>query len=117
MHYEDGHKDYYQATARQERAQVAPWHDALTASCGRLLQRWQSMETHSPLFLDVQQRLGHGRSHLPRKLSEEETAEVAYAFDKLAAGEQTVGARHVKIALRAMGFPGACVAAATRLTL
>lgn len=32
-------------------------------------------------------------------------AEIAYAFEKLAAGEGVVAARHVKVALRAMGFP------------
>ncbi|KAF8068438.1 CETN3 [Scenedesmus sp. PABB004] len=57
----------------------------------------------SPLFMRMQQRIA--RSSLPRKLTEEEQAEIAYAFEKLGGGEATVNAQHVKVALRAMGFP------------
>ena len=57
----------------------------------------------SPLFLKVQQR--QHRIQL-RKVTEDEAAEISYAFEKLAAGQQYVLARHVKLALRAMGFPG-----------
>lgn len=56
----------------------------------------------SPLFNRVTQRIHN--SKLPRPLSEDEQAEIAYAWDKLAGGQQEVAARHVKIALRAMGF-------------
>ena len=61
------------------------------------------METsHSPLFLHL-----HGRTQrqAPRKLTQEEVAEIRYAFEKLAADNATVQAHHLKIALRAMGFP------------
>lgn len=56
----------------------------------------------SPLFNKVHQRIHN--SKLPRQLSEDEQAEIAYAWDKLSSGQQEVAARHVKIALRAMGF-------------
>jgi Ca2+-binding EF-hand superfamily protein len=56
----------------------------------------------SPLFLQVQQRIH--RSAAPRQLSEDEQAEVAFAWDKLSGGQAEVQARHVKMALRAMGF-------------
>jgi hypothetical protein len=56
----------------------------------------------SPLFNKVAQRIHN--SKLPRQLSEDEAAEIAYAWDKLSNGQQEVAARHVKIALRAMGF-------------
>lgn len=56
----------------------------------------------SPLFNKVHQRIHNSRQ--PRQLSEDEQAEIAYAWDKLSEGQQEVAARHVKIALRAMGF-------------
>lgn len=56
----------------------------------------------SPLFMHVQRKLGR---NLPREVTEDEQAEIAYAFEKLAAGERYVQARHLKVALRAMGFP------------
>lgn len=56
----------------------------------------------SPLFNKVAQRIHN--SKLPRQLTEDEAAEIAYAWDKLSAGHQEVAARHVKTALRAMGF-------------
>lgn len=56
----------------------------------------------SPLFNKVHQRIHN--SKLPRQLSEDEQAEIAYAWDKLSNGQQEVAARHVKIALRSMGF-------------
>lgn len=60
------------------------------------------MAIDSPLFNRVTQRVHN--SKLPRPLSEDEQAEIAYAWDKLSDGQQEVAARHVKIALRAMGF-------------
>lgn len=56
----------------------------------------------SPLFLQVQQRIQ--RSNAPRALSEDEAAEIAFAWDQLSGGHAEVQARHVKMALRAMGF-------------
>jgi hypothetical protein len=56
----------------------------------------------SPLFLQVQQRIH--RTQRPRHLTQDEQAEVQFAWEKLAAGQPEVQARHVKMALRAMGF-------------
>lgn len=56
----------------------------------------------SPLFNKVHQRIHNSKLH--RQLTEDEQAEIAYAWDKLSAGQQEVAARHVKTALRAMGF-------------
>jgi hypothetical protein len=61
-----------------------------------------AMKNGSPLFMHVQRKLGR---NLPREVTEDEQAEIAYAFEKLAAGERYVQARHLKVALRAMGFP------------
>lgn len=44
------------------------------------------------------------RSSKHRQLTEDEEAEISFAWDKLAAGQAEVQARHVKMALRAMGF-------------
>lgn len=44
------------------------------------------------------------RSHR-RKLTNEESEEIRYAFDKLSGGGTAVSARQLKLALRAMGFP------------
>jgi centrin-3 len=57
---------------------------------------------HSPLFLHLS---GRTQRQAPRKLTQEEIGEIHYAFEKLAGESSTVQAHHLKIALRAMGFP------------
>jgi len=48
------------------------------------------MQITSPLFIQVQQKLGR---KLPRQVTEDEQAEIAYAFEKLAGGQRFVLAR------------------------
>lgn len=56
----------------------------------------------SPLFPHLQQRT----RPRPRKLSDDESGEIAYAFERLSEGQNgEVTPRQLKIALRAMGFP------------
>jgi len=40
-----------------------------------------------------------------RKLTQDEEQEVKFAFERLAGSSSTVTARHLKVALRAVGFP------------
>lgn len=67
----------------------------------------------SPLFLHAQHKLNR---NVPRKVTEDEQAEISYAFEKLSGGERFVLARHVKLALRAMGFPGRFLCGSTNLS-
>eukprot|EP00877_Chromochloris_zofingiensis_P013477 jgi/Chrzof1/8383/Cz03g08160.t1 len=57
---------------------------------------------NSPLFLHLQQR---ERKTATRQLTEEESSEIKYAFEKLSGNQHVVTTRQLKIALRAMGFP------------
>lgn len=62
-----------------------------------------SKYSSSPLFMNLQQKLSKNQ---PRQVNENELKEISIAFEKLAGDGQFVLARHVKLALRAMGFPG-----------